>query len=214
MGKRETSLDLKLDAKARPLIENYKKRAQDKHYASRVRSLVMALSEAEKSTTEAAKRLALCGLDHEHVSDINLALAPNSDKHDPLIDIETDLQELSYSCKYLAMVLKSVTGIKAAKNRGRPSLNYTSETRSLMQIYEEVTEKRVVFPKGADASGAAYQHSTEFIRRALSEIDPKIKTSSAITCIRNTLKENAKLREVIDNLMQSKKACQSANNKR
>lgn len=200
MGEREKVLLQQLDVRAQPLIERYKRRAQDKAYYNRVRLCIIALEKAADHAASAAKHLALYPLDEEHALQVNLVLSTTNSPGHNLAGFEEKLLEVSRASADLARTIGVFTAVTPKSKRGRPMINYVSETRELMRLYEDATGKPVVFPKGADEKGGAEQVSTEFIRQSLSQIDPRIKTANAITCIRNALKQNAELNRLLSDI--------------
>jgi hypothetical protein len=127
-------------------------------------------------------------------------LAATSELGEDLAQFRDKLLACSRSCDDLAGNIVACTAVteekgrrkKGAvnkKKRGRHTINYVSETRDLMRVYQEVTGKRVVSPKGVDKdTDEAEQYSTAFIARNLKLIDPDLGTWTAITCIRNAQK--------------------------
>jgi hypothetical protein len=205
VGEQERVLLQRLDRQAQPLIERYKKRARNKKYYERVKIGMIELEKASSYAASAARHLTLFPLDDEHASKVDLILSATSALGRSLAEFVQKLEEASRETADLARTISVHTAVTTETKRGRPILNYVSETQALMRLYEEVTGKPVVFPKGSDKKGGAEQVSTEFIRQSLSQIDPKIRTANAITCIRNALKQNAELNRFLSEIMSDEK---------
>jgi len=80
---------------------------------------------------------------------------------------------------------------RKAEGRSRPRLPFLIPTLELMELWESITEQKVVSPKGMSASksGAeAVQPSTEFIRLGLTMIEPTVTLSNVFTSIKNAIK--------------------------
>ena len=207
MANFEKILNAQLRERANPLIKLYKRRAADKKYYDRVRLCMAKLVNASECLNSAAKALFFSDLNSEHTKSINLVLRTTSSVALDLSQFESKLSELSRECLGVSRTIKTFTAASVTKHRGRPAINYVSETQALMRVYEDVTGKRVVSPKGADkVSGEAHQFSTEFIRLCLHDIDAAIDTGAAMTLIKNALKQDAKVNELLEKLRPKNKA--------
>lgn len=195
MAKQLSALDRRLAEKAYPLIVLFKKRANDKQYYTRVRRCITALENVSDPSEAAAALLSESKFDRDHASQINSILASTGELGTDLDQLQDKIRACSRSCEHLATIISLCTGVTAKAKQGRPKKLYVSETRDLMRVYEDVTRKPVVSPKGFDTkTGEAYQPSTEFIRVCLKKIDAAIGTATAITCIRNALKVEGEIR--------------------
>lgn len=94
-----------------------------------------------------------------------------------------------------AQALREVTGQTGKpKGKGRPPLPYASTARELIELWEELTGERAVYPTVASAAPGANDptissnYSTQFIYNALKICAPEIKLVQAHTAIRNVLR--------------------------
>ena len=76
------------------------------------------------------------------------------------------------------------------RGQGRPRVQYIPATLDLIGLWEALTGRKAVYPKGS-AKGKDSQHdyeavqpSTEFIRLALKMIDPNVTVAQVITCLK------------------------------
>jgi len=74
------------------------------------------------------------------------------------------------------------------QGKGRPRVKYVLAAYDLVDLWETLTGRKAVYPKGsAEGEGGqneAVQPSSEFIRLALEMIDPDITNAQAATCLK------------------------------
>ena len=85
------------------------------------------------------------------------------------------------------------------RHKGRPRVRYVPAVFDLIRLWELLTGKKAVYPKGsAKGKGGLYeavQPSTEFIRLALEMIDPDITNAQAITCLKYVFDINKRMKK-------------------
>jgi len=185
MGWGSSALDKQLDKEAAPLIAIYKARASDPNYYKRVRVCIDALKNASTAIATAGEHLGGCLLDDEHASEVNSMLAQLSEFGANIDDALKRLFAYGDFCGDLAWNISLCTAVPEEIKPGRPRVNFVSEVRALMKLYEKVSGKPVVSPKDNTWTTGKLQHSTQFIDRCLRKINPKATTAMAVTCIEN-----------------------------
>ena len=116
------------------------------------------------------------------------ALFPEIKRPEILIEME----KLSLRVQWVAFAMRGITAPEAKPaGRSRPTLPYLMPTLRLMELWEMFSGSSVVSPKNFGKKYTeAIQPSTEFVRLALTMIDPKVTAANAITSIRNALATN------------------------
>lgn len=179
---------------------------KDLPYFSRIRDCILALRDASTSIDKATKLFNL--IDAAHV-DLILELAklrPNNPlANSNIVDVPRRLYQAKHVIDTLAISVQLGTEtIIAPKGKGRPGDNHYLPANELMNLWEEITGKRVVTPrapakpkKGPIAYAGAnerkkgksrkIQDSTEFVQIGLSMVDSTITPAEARTAIRSAL---------------------------
>ena len=80
------------------------------------------------------------------------------------------------------------------QRKGRPPVPYVLAAYELIELWEALTGRKAVYPKGSakgeDDECEAVQPSTEFIRLALKMIDPDVTNAQVITCLKHVFDIN------------------------
>jgi hypothetical protein len=183
------------------IVETHRRRYEG-NYFEKVRQCVdeaKALSDRLRSMLEM-----LAGLDATHMQEWMQWLAlfssqrftPTTRKRLGLDKIELmkvleQIAILSSVMKLHWMSLMLATGVgldEPQPRRGRPALPYTAPTGELAALWEELTNKPAVSPKGTaqgkDGTEEASQPSTQFIYLALKMIHSNVTVSNAMTSIK------------------------------
>jgi hypothetical protein len=199
MAKQESEVDRQLRERAQPLIDLFKRRGSDKLFGERVKRTLLVISEASKRLQEVVECVDLCGLDREQVHMMNEYLNTSADRD--LKKLVLGLQQCDSELLDLTIGLEAFTGVRAERRKGQHGRKYVSETQQFIGIFEQVTGKKVVFPKGLGKIVGRHLNSIEFIHQCLHQIDTAIDRKKTITCIRNALAENKAVQTAIDELL-------------
>lgn len=195
---------------AEPLIKRLKKRsklktlAQSQTYQNQIRRCIIAFNDAQHALDIADARLAECRLDRDDRTEVNRIIGERIGVDHALSEMRLRILASEDYCSFLASTLSDVTGVQARRGRGRPSSTYVSEAKELIDFFEKVTGKHAGFPKQSvekkkgqqrkqkirynNPAAPSFQGSTEFVRQALQQIDPKITLAKTISSIRSALK--------------------------
>jgi hypothetical protein len=195
-----SSADAALTDRLTKFVQLYRTRSQDPLYYE---SVIEAIQDAN-AAAELIERVSqsLARLDNPHALEFETLLAALKDimlLGSNLTEAVTILKQFQSSLRELAGSLELATSVNPKISRGRPRSKYVSETRELMEIYKEVTGKRVLFPKWIKA-GVPNQESAEFICIALKMINPRITPPQAMTCIKKALKLNSQVDAILREL--------------
>jgi hypothetical protein len=184
------------------IVYSYSRRHRGSDYAANIALVEKHAAAAASALSQAHK--ALLGIDGNHIRLFNWMIATvvpelAQDLQFPKLINETEL--LAIKAESIGFTARIISSPEAKPDgRSRPTLPYQAPTADLIELWEELTGKPVVTPKGT-AKGSkgereALQPSTEFVRLALKMIDPKVTAANAITSIKKALsarKEAARL---------------------
>ena len=108
-------------------------------------------------------------------------------------DVLRDFEKAQVVASYFRLAIHVATYFEARPSgRSRPPLPQFVPAVQLMDLWERLTEKKVVTPKGTapgKSKPEALQPSTEFVRLGLKMIDAKITVANTVTLIKRALAE-------------------------
>jgi len=161
-------------------------------------SIKQGIIAAEKVSGSCKALLAsLLALDGEHIDGFMTALHKALEQSKSSVfrgDYMEILQTISglitgvEACK-IALILSTGQTVEK-KTRGRPSSQYVSVAMDAARLWEDMTNRSAVTPKGhknPDGNTAASQPSTQFIHLLLKMVESRITLKETMTAIRHAL---------------------------